>query len=1259
MMPGGMAGLFGRFILRPMRAEPVRTALTVLGVTLGVAVMLAIQLANSGSLRGFSAALDAVSGKASLEISAPPLGLDETQMPKLVWLRELGIATPVIEADVMAVTGQGKSEMLRVIGVDALRDPALRDYAVAAAGPSEQTSASGMQLMTLLGQPDSLLVTSSFAGRHGLKEGDSFTLLIGDRKRTCRVAAILGGGKSATGTQSALAAQSLAIMDIAHAQVMLDRSGRVDRLELRLHEGQDVASAEQTVRQKLPPGFSVQRPQRRTAAVEKMLAAFHFNLTMLSGIALTVGLFLIYNTVSVAVMTRRREIGMLRTLGVTRRQVLALFCLQALLLGAAGAVLGVPLARLMAAGAIALTSTTVDTLYVATAAQVPPLSGVHWFMAFGLALPLSLLAALVPGREAARVQPAEAMRNEAGAVAAKAGAGFWKQGAPALLCFIIGYAAALQPAVAGLPLWAYFSCLCAIVGMSLLVPAVLRGTADGLRAVLGRLFGIEGRLAASQIRASTHRLSISVAALAVSLALTVAIAVMVSSFRQTVLYWVNQTLGADLYVRPGTPPRSQRPPSFSETTLEILRSHPAVKALDAYRSMDLPYGDRIIKLGTGNFALQMEHGRLALKTAGNPRDFLKRALEQEEVFVSESFALRFGLREGDHVELLTPQGPQAFRIAAQFYDYSNDSGTLTMDMALFQKWFGESRPTHIAIYLKPGSDAEAVKTDLVRQLDGRGFVSIFTNSGLRAEVLRIFDSTFAITWALEIIAIAVAMAGVAVTMMTLVLERREEIRLLRIAGAETGQVKRTIMLESGILGAVSQGLGLAVGVLLSLLLIHVINPQSFGWSIQFYMPWGFLAAATVLTVAGTLLAGLWPARRVAAHAFLAVALLLGCGPVAVLGAELQAQGPVQASAASDNAPDSAEWQPARSGYTFAFPRDHGQHPQHKIEWWYFTGNAGTAEGRRFGYQLTFFRIGATATPAVASPWALRDVWMAHLAVTDARGRTYHCADRLNRSGPGLAGASPERIWNEDWECRISTAADGQETFALKAAEPGKFSLDLLLKRGQPAIFHGQDGISQKGAVAGNASHYYSLPRMPTLGRLKIGDETHEVTGESWMDHEFGTSFLEPGTAGWDWFSAQLDDGSALMLFQLRGTGKDAAAAEVNSSSAGTLVQPDGTVIALKAGDFRLTPGKTWTSPGGAAYPVEWTLEVPAQGLRLTSKAAYEAQEFRAPSLPGLNYWEGSVDYAGESAGRKITGRGYLEMTGYSGRSMSVWFGQKE
>jgi predicted secreted hydrolase len=347
------------------------------------------------------------------------------------------------------------------------------------------------------------------------------------------------------------------------------------------------------------------------------------------------------------------------------------------------------------------------------------------------------------------------------------------------------------------------------------------------------------------------------------------------------------------------------------------------------------------------------------------------------------------------------------------------------------------------------------------------------------------------------------------------------------------------------------------------------------------------------------------------------------------------------SLASPGAQDPG-WQPATPGYVFRFPADHASHPEYRIEWWYYTGNVDTATGRRFGYQVTFFRVGIVAAPRSASAWAVRDVFMTHVAISDPVGRRYRFAERLNRSGPGLAGARTDRyeVWNDDWSAQLDAAG----RHVLKTATTG-VAVDLVLEPGKPPAINGRDGISQKGATPGNASHYYSLTRMPTAGSLSIDGERYEVTGTSWMDHEFGTSFLEAGQQGWDWFALHLDDGTDLMLYRLR---REDGSRDPHSS--GTLVRPDGRAVALVAADFTLQPaGPEFRSPAsGARYPVAWRLAVPREGLSLTVSTPLADQELRTGRSTGLAYWEGLVDVSGTGAGRPVRGRGYLEMTGYAG-----------
>ncbi len=845
--------LFRTVILRHLRGEPARALVTLLGVALGVAVVLGIRLTNESSVRGFDTAISAVSGRTALEISGRSGGLDERFLSQLHWLRDYGIATPIIEADATLELAGDQTEMLRVLGIDALRDPALRDYQMSAE-KAALDSVSPMQLLRALGTPNAIILTEKLAARHSLRIHDSVSLALGDRAEKFIVSGLIadtGPGKVVDG--------NIALMDIAAGQMAMNRAGRVDRLDLRLHEGLDTDEARAAIAKRLPPELTVERPARRSQQVEKMLAAFHFNLTMLSSIALVVGVFLIYNTISVSVITRRREIGMLRMLGVTKRGVLGLFLSEALVLAVPGALLGTALSGWLAKAAVGITSTTVSTLYVARAAVVPPFELAHLGLALAVAIPLALLAAAVPAREASSVQPMEAMGGaERSAQAFKMRP--WQTFVP-LALLAAGAWAAYQPAVGGLPLWGYFSAACAILGVAFATPAILWLTATYGKAFLTRFFGIQGRLAAAEIAASTHRLSVSVATLAVSLALTLAIAIMVGSFRQTVLVWVSESLGANLYIRPAGTASSASAASLSPDTIAKIRSQPEVVSADVLRSLDVSYGESLIKVNASRFQSVLKHGTVSFKAPADWRPMLDAARLSGDVMISESLQLRNGLQIGDSLELPTRNGPQRFRIVGINYDYSNDRGTVTMDEAFFQKHFGELPPLGIAVYLKPGSDAERVRENLLRDLGPKTRLFAMTSDSLRAEVLRIFDSTFAITWALEVIAVLVAIAGIATTMLTLVLERRKEIALLRIAGAEAAQVRGMILIESGLLGIVCQFLGLIVGFLLSLVLIHVINPQSFGWSIQFHCPWMFLIASTVITITATSLAGLYPAWR--------------------------------------------------------------------------------------------------------------------------------------------------------------------------------------------------------------------------------------------------------------------------------------------------------------------------------------------------------------------------------------------------------------
>lgn len=379
------------------------------------------------------------------------------------------------------------------------------------------------------------------------------------------------------------------------------------------------------------------------------------------------------------------------------------------------------------------------------------------------------------------------------------------------------------------------------------------------------------------------------------------------------------------------------------------------------------------------------------------------------------------------------------------------------------------------------------------------------------------------------------------------------------------------------------------------------------------------ARARVTTLARTLL-------------LLAALGLAGCG--VSTQPQMRAELGVVEAVNSDN---NAGFARAVEPRPFEFPLDHGAHPAYQTEWWYYTGNLDSADGRHFGFQLTFFRRALTPSPpARDSAWATNNIYMAHLALSDVAGERFYAYDRFSRDGAELAGASgaPFRVFLEDWSA-TSAGPDGS-TMQLRA-DGGAVALELDLSSSKPAALQGERGLSQKGPTPGNASYYYSLTRMQTSGELRIDGERYAVQGLSWMDHEWGTSALEAGAVGWDWFSVQLDDGRELMYAQVRTpTGI--------SYGVGTLVAPDGSTRALSQNEVHLEALASWRSPrSGATYPARWRLELPAEGLSLEIVPYLADQE-----LPlALVYWEGAVRISGMENGQPLSGNGYVELTGYS------------
>ena len=338
-------------------------------------------------------------------------------------------------------------------------------------------------------------------------------------------------------------------------------------------------------------------------------------------------------------------------------------------------------------------------------------------------------------------------------------------------------------------------------------------------------------------------------------------------------------------------------------------------------------------------------------------------------------------------------------------------------------------------------------------------------------------------------------------------------------------------------------------------------------------------------------------------------------------------------------PLTAQYRTALPGYRYEFPRDHFNHPDFQTEWWYYTGNLKSADGRRFGFELTFFRQAISRDPAKTATWDVQDLYVAHLALSDLDGGKFYHSDRTNRSGPGIAAVneSLSRIWNGNWQ--IQWHGGDQE---LKAVDE-RFQLHLTLHAEKLPVIHGESGVSQKADGPGRASYYISLTRLATFGSIDLFNKKMEVIGTSWMDHEFFTHQLDSEQTGWDWLSLQLDDHTEVMLFHIRR--KDGS---IDPHSAGTYVDAEGKTTHLRSSDFTLEPvGEKWTSPHtGAVYPIHWSIAIPKLGTALEAKTPLASQELTGKTKLAPNYWEGAIALVGTRNARPLAGLGYLEMTGY-------------
>jgi putative ABC transport system permease protein len=832
--------IFYRLMIRPLFHEPVRLSLSVLAVALGVAVVLAIDLASNAAAGSFHSSMETLAGDNDLEIVASG-GVPESVLGTLFTQPYLLRISPRMED--YAVVADTK-QTLPLIGVDFIAEGsryATTQTAEPAKSQQQNVTENSIQQMEA---PTSVWVSSSL----NKSTGDQIELIINDRSFQCTVRGVY---PDSSGNESAI------LMDIAAAQRALQRFGRVDRVLVKLPPGSNLQKWQQELTKVLPAGIDVRPQGASTDENRKMLAAFRWNLRLLSYIALVVGAFLIFNTISISVVRRRHEIGIVRALGATRANVLLAFLGEATCLGIAGAILSLPLGRLMAAGAVKLMALTVEALYVSSRPGPIELSAWWVTLALFIGVGVAIISAISPAREAMEVSPVDAMARGRREYTAKVHKR--RDLLIAVVLAVLGAFVARMPAVAGKPLFGYVATLLLVAAAAFAIPALVYFFSTLTGTLLGKLIGVEGLLASRSLAASLRRTSVLVASLSTAIAMMVSVGIMVGSFRQTVMNWMTSQLPADFYLRPAGNPAEDRHPTISLGLTEKITKIPGVATVDRLRAYEISYDGMPVTLASVDLrALRSDH--YSDFFSGRPTDQVLGELRNANaVVVSEPFTYKHHLKAGDTITLPLGESRDRFKIVDVYYDYASERGYILMDRDTMMRYLPDPAPSNLAVFVTPHVNPQEVRMKIIEAAAG-SHILIFSDLDLRTEAIRIFDRTFAITYALEAVAVFVAVMGIAGALLSLVIDRRRELGLLRFLGASAFQIRKLILVEAGLLGLLANLAGFVLGYFLSLILVFVINKQSFGWTIRFHWPVAVLLSALTVVYAATVLSGLYPAQ---------------------------------------------------------------------------------------------------------------------------------------------------------------------------------------------------------------------------------------------------------------------------------------------------------------------------------------------------------------------------------------------------------------
>lgn len=832
----------GRLTLRHLRKHLGQSALMVLGISLGVAVMVGVDLANESASRAFELSTTALTGRTTHQLSAGSRGIDEEIY---VNLRREGFAHPAAPLVTAYVTSpQLGSGTLQAVGIDPFVEAPFRDFIVREELPIAELSA-------FLVNPEGVLVSRSVAEQNGLEIGSRIELKHSGVLHEVTIVGLLDSD-SALNQQ---AVQEMVVMDIATAQEITGRMGKLDRVDLILPEGQPAVV--ENLQKRLPEGVRVVPADAGEGIVGQMTRAFRINLTALSLLAMVVALFLIYNTMTFSITRRRQTFGMLRSIGMTGKEIFGMVIGEALIISLMGTALGLALGIVMGRSTVGLVTQTINDLFFVTSVRDVPLPRISLLKGGVVGILATLATAAFPALEAVRIPPHSAVARSSLETRARSVLP-WLSRAGVGMLLAGGSVLAIPSRNLILSFGATFM---VILGLAMLTPLITRWLMSLVQPLTAWLGGTVGRMAPREVVNAISRTGVAAAALMIAVAVTIGVSLMVNSFRGTVTTWLDQILQGDIYISVAGETVNQPAYPLQPEVIDILQSREGIQDVDLLQTavVESPAGPIQIT-ASNNDRDGME--QLYRSTAVPPQEIWGR-MQDGAVLVSEPLANRLDLPARDaELALYTPEGLVRFPVAGVYYDYSSTQGTALLALDVYRTYWSDQDVAAAALDLEPGVDPRAATRELQDALAGVQTLLIRPNRAIRQETMTIFERTFAITGTLQVMTTIVAFTGVWSAMMSLQLDKKRQMGILRAVGLTGRQLWRLVLLETGLTGVVAGVFAMPTGYILSLILIYIINRRSFGWTLQMQVrPWPFLQALGI-AVGASLLAGIIPARRI-------------------------------------------------------------------------------------------------------------------------------------------------------------------------------------------------------------------------------------------------------------------------------------------------------------------------------------------------------------------------------------------------------------